>query len=305
MPIIPNKWSEVINQRSKGKIQALWQNTDSRAPRKILGAPCDLGVRLNGGRPGARFAPQALEAVLKKMTPPGHWQNAPLFAQHFRPSSQNLELSQRQAEQTQFLGQLIQGSHSFELVHLGGGHDHILPLMRALSDPELGLCVLNLDAHLDTRIDPFAHSGTPFRQFAEETNTPFHLIQVGIHAYSNPSENYLPLANAQMDIWPSLEREKLQDWVRNIHQQGPCSNAPLLLSLDADGLSASVMEAVSAVNHDGLNLDEVKELIHWAIEVNSEKRCFGIYEYNPIYDNLSQKGARALASLIYEFWKES
>jgi formiminoglutamase len=301
--LIPENWSEVIKQRDKNKIQEVWQSTKPESSKKILSAPCDLGVRLNGGRPGARYAPEAINSVLKKMGRPSHWEDHSLFSSCFKPSSDLLELSQRQSEQTEFLLGNIKNTDSLELIHLGGGHDHILPLMRALTQQK-GLCVLNLDAHLDTRLDPFGHSGTPFRQFAEETSKPFHLIQVGIHPYSNPPQNYLPLATGQMDIWPGLEREKLKEWVEAVHLSGPCPGAPILLSLDADGLNASIMEAVSAVNHDGLGLHEVKELIGWYKGLAGNHSAFGIYEYNPVYDNLSQKGARALASLIYEFWKE-
>lgn len=304
MTVIPKNWSEVIDQRSKGRIQEVWQNKNPKVDKKILGAPCDLGVRLNSGRAGARFAPEALSSVLKKMTAPSHWKEESLYAEFFAPSSSKLNLSQRQEEQTEFLIEHGQSTEALELIHLGGGHDHVLPLMRAMTQDK-GLCVLNLDAHLDTRIDPFAHSGTPFRQFAQETQQPFHLIQVGVHPYTNPTQNYHPLASGQMDIWPGLEKEKLKSWVETVHLQGPCPEAPILLSLDADGLCASVMEAVSAVNHDGLGPQEVKELIAWYKELCHTKRVFGIYEYNPIFDNLSQKGAKALGSLIYEFWLNS
>ena len=58
-----------------------------------------------------------------------------------------------------------------KIFHLGGGHDHIYPLLMSLEKTQnyKHLKVLNLDAHLDTRTDEFAHSGTPFRQFAEAT----------------------------------------------------------------------------------------------------------------------------------------
>ena len=41
------------------------------------------------------------------------------------------------------------------------------------------------------------------------------------------------------------------------------------------------------------------ESLAYAID---ELKCqhFGIFEYNPLYDNLSQKGARTLAALIYQ-----
>lgn len=301
MSSTPKNWSEVITQRARGKISELWQNGDPKALKKILGAPSDLGVRLNAGRPGSRFAPQAISSTLKKMTVPQNWQENSIYYDEFRASSQNLSLEEQQVEQALFLKELIDTEKEYKVVHLGGGHDHILPLMQALSTKE-GLCVVNIDAHLDTRIDPFSHSGTPFREFSQKTSHPFHLIQVGIHPYSNPKENYTPLPYGQMDIWEKNKKDELVSWIDKTHKEGPCSKAPILLSLDSDGLDASVMEAVSAVNYDGLSLEEVKRIIAWYKRLRVKQSSFGIYEYNPMYDNLSQKGARALSALIYEFW---
>jgi formiminoglutamase len=72
-----------------------------------------------------------------------------------------------------------------------------------------------------------------------------------------------------------------------------------LFSLDADALESSLMEGVSAVNHRGLPYHFVEELLTYALDVLRTKH-FGIYEYNPVYDNLSQKGARSLSGLIYK-----
>ena len=58
------------------------------------------------------------------------------------------------------------------------------------------------------------------------------------------------------------------------------------------------MEAVSAVNHQGLSLTTVKIIFNTIKALQPTQQYLGIYEYNPIYDNLSQKGARALTDLI-------
>jgi hypothetical protein len=44
--------------------------------------------------------------------------------------------------------------------------------------------------------------------------------------------------------------------------------------------------------------DEKLEVMHIALCTLLEP--FGFYEYNPLYDNLSQKGARFVASLIFK-----
>lgn len=305
MPTLPSQWSKVMEKRTQQRLETLWSTENKDALNKVVMAEDDLGVRLNAGRPGARLAPKAIACILKKMLPDPQLINEGLDISHFCPSTKRTSLDEGQLQQTQLLEKQLGDNKIKSLLHLGGGHDHVYPFLKSLAKKyqKNGLLVINIDAHLDTRTDPFAHSGTPFRQFANETQIPFHLIQVGIHPYANPQENYHPLKNGQMDIWPGLEKEKLIEWIEAVRKQGPCPNAQVLLSLDADGLDSQCMEAVSAVNHNGLKFDQALELVQWCKE-KSEERYFGIYEYNPLYDNLSQKGARTLAALIHKFWMD-
>ena len=92
------------------------------------------------------------------------------------------------------------------LIHLGGGHDHIYPLLRALSAQNDRITVINIDAHLDTRTDDLPHSGTPFRQFARErgcNKVNFDPIRDPI-PFSNASNNFRPLERGQMKCFPSI-----------------------------------------------------------------------------------------------------
>jgi formiminoglutamase len=65
------------------------------------------------------------------------------------------------------------------------------------------------------------------------------------------------------------------------------------------------MEGVSAVNHQGLNSNQVLEILLTILNSKKGKKYFGFYEYNPIYDNLSQKGARFIASLIFRILEKN
>jgi formiminoglutamase len=77
----------------------------------------------------------------------------------------------------------------------------------------------------------------------------------------------------------------------------------LIISIDSDGFDSSFMSAVSAVNIDGINLDHYLELQSKLKKLSTGQKCLGIYEYNPIYEDLSLKGARALTKVITEFLK--
>jgi formiminoglutamase len=81
----------------------------------------------------------------------------------------------------------------------------------------------------------------------------------------------------------------------------PQNNRLLVLSIDADGLDGSVMPAVSAVNADGINKIQMAAILDWYKKISNPTKCLGLYEFNPIYDTLSQVGARYLTSLLYRF----
>jgi formiminoglutamase len=65
------------------------------------------------------------------------------------------------------------------------------------------------------------------------------------------------------------------------------------------------MESVSAVNAFGFSSEQcfsfLKEYCHMLKKISSHHfPILGIYEYNPLFENLSVKGGRFLAGLLYE-----
>lgn len=262
-------------------------------------APSDHGVLRNGGRAGARWAPQALVAAWKKLASPDE---ATLFSYHHVTSQwqeeQGFEAMLEQQAQTL---RSILGQHP--LIHLGGGHDHILPLLKALD--ETPVCVLNIDAHLDTRMDPEPHSGNPFRQFAVKAKFPLQLHQVGIHPYANALSTQTQLSRGEMHIlWRRQcdDVAHVQSFLMRLESSLP-ANARVVFSLDCDALMASDVEAVSAPNHDGLSLSFVRQLAAAYRDLcqrRGQAPMWGIYEYNPLYDSVSSRGARAIAGLMYD-----
>jgi formiminoglutamase len=262
----------------------------------ILTASSDLGVMRNGGRRGTNFGPQAiLSNVLKMVT---HQTQNKVSITEVAPQTFDQE------NETSAILPFIKTMK--KLIHLGGGHDHIYPLLKAINQHYKKITVINIDAHLDTRIDKTFHSGTPFRQFAEEAVGEFHLIQFGIHDFANPDSNYTALSRGKMDI---ITFNTIKHSTNNFSQPAMpilqkflASNYEadhaVVLSLDCDAIDSGTMEGVSAVNHDGLPFFMIEEIIE-ELAQKLDMKFFGIYEYNPVYDNLSEKGSRAIAKLIY------
>jgi formiminoglutamase len=263
----------------------------------------DTGTILNFGRRGSLFAPEAILNVVKKMACHNllKWSdielaNSALENIDFKASQKSLAL---QIEQT-----LAAQARTQKFVYLGGGHDYIYPTVKALNRFTKKMVIINLDAHLDTRTDPDPNSGTPFRQIASEFDGDLEIIQLGIHDFANSISTMSNLSRAR-EVVATYEdvRFGTKDFTETdkfLARVIPYQKETVyVFSLDADALESGIMEGVSAVNHRGLPYDFVEDVLLYAID---ELKCqhFGIFEYNPVYDNLSQKGARTLASLIYQ-----
>lgn len=326
-----------LSKRKNAKFSKLFSPHTPTQEEVILWAHSsdDNGVWRNGGRRGARFAPQAITACFAQMNAEHLKLNQPIMTYDIENKNSQTEYSQNfdfaQKESINSFKKLIDLTPKAKsLIHLGGGHDHVYPLLSAINSlyPHHPIGVINIDAHLDTRTDEVKHSGTPFRQFANQMaksykNTsiqasPFHLIQVGIHDYANALSNFKKMDYVTMQVVPQNKSQCPQEMselcLKYIKQSNVyfdkhfSDHCPIwILSIDADGLDSSIMEAVSAVNHHGLTRSQINQIVDiYKKECLPETKIdipqiLGIYEYNPIYDNLSQKGARSLSSIIYQF----
>lgn len=263
----------------------------------------DWGTVKNMGRRGAYFAPEAILAVVKKLACHNllKWSEIEL-ADHLLETD-NFTLAQKTLG-LKIHQLLINYSQVKKYIYLGGGHDYAYPIMSAFNFSIKKMVVINLDAHLDTRTDLSPHSGTPFRQIANEFKGELEIIQLGIHDFANSISTMSNLENAKEVV---ATYEDVRNGTKNFTANNkflkkiiPFQKETLyFFSLDADVLEAGIMEGVSAVNHRGLPYHFVEDVLLYSIQ---ELSCqhFGFFEYNPVYDNLSQKGARALASLIYQ-----
>ena len=273
-----------LSSRTK-EVLANFKTSPSKADMLIHTVHTDIGVARNGGRRGARFGAQAVLASFKKLTRP---QDRNLLWSERIVSSASLddlnfsEAQQRESENITFD---LEKTH----VHLGGGHDHIYPLLMSLQSFKKPIHVINIDAHLDTRIDNYFHSGTPFRQFANMKTVPFRLTQIGIRPFSNAKSNYTSLRGTKMTILD----------VKTLETLSLSQEELTVLSLDCDALDGSFFSSVSAVNPMGLTKMQFFSIWNFYLKSIVHRPIIGIYEYNPVYDDISGQGAKFLAAFLY------
>jgi len=296
-------WKDVnsnLSKRSGSSLNSLVEK-DVDAPILILNSSNDIGVIRNGGRRGAAFGPKALCANLLKLAK-RNFTSALNVETLCTPQSDTSDFNKFQAQQSSKIQEKISSKREC-VIHLGGGHDHAYPFVDAIIKEKGDVTVINLDAHLDTRDDELRHSGTPFRQLKEEHQDKLELIQIGIHDFANVCENYEKL---DMEIHTVNEIKALtknysdnKSFVSSILSKID-GERTIILSLDMDAIDGSEMPAVSAVNHDGLPMTFIREFYEQYGKQVSHS-YLGIYEYNPLYDNLGCSSARSMASTLYNY----
>ncbi len=269
----------------------------------IFNSSSDIGVRRNFGRNGARYAPKAIVNSLKKFNK--QQIDCPLHC--FEVSDQVKEeqnFHQAQIAESELIKELIDKSKNENYIHLGGGHDHAFALLHAINESKKfkNLLIINIDAHCDTRIEDQRHSGTPFRDFDNIAQIPYHLIQYGIQGFANSPSTLKPVENGSSSYYylNEIVGSKENDLLETLKNKTD-SDTAIFFSLDCDAISGDQMKAVSAVNGRGLSLEHIHNLLKEVLELECNALFFGVYEYNPVYDDLSQLGSRSIATLLYEY----
>lgn len=291
-------------KRLKESIAKLFEpNSESLENCIFLTSSSDIGVIRNGGRNGARFAPKSLLNSLKKLSCTEPLEKYQFLLKEVANSQEEInDFASAQIKQTERITEALKQNTDSRIFHIGGGHDHIYPLLMSIGKPYSRIIVINIDAHADTRTDEFSHSGTPFRQFSQDFTGDFKLFQVGLNPFANSHSTLTKLSNGEMNfLWKKdFNEQKLQEFFYQISSTIN-DKTLVVLSLDADAISASEVPGVSAVNPTGLNLRELLQIWEHYKKLNiAHKPIIGIYELNPIYDSLSSISMKSMSSFIFE-----
>ena len=300
--------NSTIKKQLASRSSSLSLNTftnDENPQVLILTSPSDIGLIRNGGKLGACFGPKVILNELKKFQYHSHSLRAVKVIEVTNNKIEENDFTESQKEQSKKLEKEIKAS-SCPIIHLGGGHDHIYPLLKSLKVREKKINIINLDAHLDTRVDKAAHSGTPFRQFDEiaEKDT-FKLHQLGIHQETNAKENFKPLQNGTMIIQEedviSFSDSKIEKLFSKIIEQG--SDWINILSIDLDGLDSIEFQSCSAINPRGFRFDQLNKIIQCYESQIKHSGIYGMYEYNPLFDSTGNRDGRKIAWSINQIFK--
>lgn len=199
---IPARWPTVAAGRFAATIRT---DSPEGCVVALVGLPDDTGVKLNGGRIGAREGPTAFRAALA--TYGVAWDglrdratDVKVFdAGDVEPALDGADAASDEAtlfETHRRVEEALSGVHAMGLIPvcIGGGHDLTLPTVRALAKHVGGgggggaVGGVNFDAHLDVRTR--VGSGMAFRRLIEDRHLDGRrFTQYGLGRFANDADD--------------------------------------------------------------------------------------------------------------------
>lgn len=265
----------------------------------IVGFPSDEGVRINGGRPGAAEAPDAIRRALYTLTP-----DARCFDRFTDLLSHTVDLGNLkmtgtlEANQRQLgkaLGPYLKQG-ALPLV-LGGGHETAFGHFLGYVEAERPVAILNWDAHADVRPlkDGRPHSGSPFRQALEHSSgvcQSYTVAGLQPHSAARAHIDYLDAKGADY-LW----NEEVSCNMINALYAG--ASTACMATFDLDGVDQSAAPGVSAPAVGGL---DPKLWWHAAYRAGRTPSVtsMDIVELNPRVD-VDHRTARVAALTVWHF----
>lgn len=271
----------------------LHQQADyERASVVLIGLPQDEGVRRNGGRIGAKDAPDAIRRCLYKTVTVAENQFFDIGNSKIYPT-----LEETHTHHQAVIEQLIADGKT--VVVVGGGNDTSYPDCAALAK-NTDVLAFNIDAHFDVRAAQPRNSGTPYRQLLEE-------------AFLSPNSfyeiAYQPFANSPTYIDYLKRKGVIHHPLSHVHEIGLVHvlkmsinehpHKSIFWGLDMDVVCASDAPGVSAINPYGLTGEEFASIGTLAGK-HPNTRIFEITEVNPTYD-IDDRTCRLAAATIWNF----
>ena len=229
------------------------------APFVLLGIAEDLGVRANGGRPGAADSPEAVLRALLNV-PCNDWVRGSDFAW-------GGILDLQGASSVDAIDAAVHAavlpwirSGAVPLV-VGGGHNNALPLLWAASEAHgKPIHALNLDPHPDVRELEGRHSGNGF-SYAKERGYLERYAVLGLSEYAVNASSLERLKSTKGWAFETFESWAVRgetSWESALDRMlGHVQIGPFGLEIDVDGITGAPSSAQTASGWSWLQAREL------------------------------------------------
>jgi formiminoglutamase len=249
----------------------------------VLGYPDDEGIRLNGGRLGAKEGPNAIRQWLYRMTPHPQIKLKPFFDLGNLKFESALEHRHKDvaAEVEDLLGK------NHQVLSFGGGNDYAyadgLGFLKSLNKGERPV-IVNIDAHLDVRnLERGLTSGTPFFRLLE-SEFKFDFFEIGIQTQCNSKAHWDYVEKKGGKI---ITIEEILSAGRSMTETVSAQLGDLLLkrrpafvAIDMDAFAYPFAEGTSASWPLGILPHDFYPLLQLLLK-RWDVRVLGLYEVSP------------------------
>lgn len=275
--------------------------TDTTAPRAvIIGFPSDTGVSINGGRPGASDAPEAIRRQLFKMTP--NAEDHESFVKLIKRTRDlgNVRITGELANDQELVGSVIADFLRDDIVPiiLGGGHETAFAHFLGYAEAGLHTSIFNLDAHTDVRPlkDGKAHSGSPFRQALDhDSDCAEKYLVAGLQPHA-VAKSHLRFIDEHGGSYLFRDETNITSISGLFHEH---NSDRLMVTFDMDAVDQSQAPGVSAPCANGLPADLWLTAAYLAGR-NRKVTSFDLAEVNPLHDRDNQT-AKLAALTVWNF----
>ena len=254
-----NPWSHLYTPRAGEQRLGDALAPRGEAPFVLFGIAEDLGVRANGGRPGAAESPEGVLRALLNI-PCNGWVPAAAL-------SWGGILDLRHARSVDAVDEAVHAAvlpwmkaGAVPLV-VGGGHNNALPLLWAAAEAAgRPVNALNLDPHPDVRALEGRHSGNGF-SYAHDRGYLDRYAVLGLSEYAVNAASLRRLQSTPGWTFESLESWAVRgesSWESALERMlGHVQVGPFGLEIDVDGITGAPSSAQTASGWSWLQAREL------------------------------------------------
>lgn len=291
------RFFQVVKMLDLGREKIFIEKESSFA---LVGFCCDVGVRRNLGRVGAKQGPTVLRQALAKL--PLSLEKSVHLVDVGDIHCDDDDLEGAQAALGDLVANLLNAG--FKPIVIGGGHEvafgHFCGIESAFAK-KIG--IINFDAHFDLRpYESRGNSGTPFSQIADlclSKGRNFNYFCLGIQPYGNTKSLFqraeeLNVTTIFAEEIFSEEKQVLEKLDTFLH-----AHDAIYLTLCMDVFAQAFAPGVSAPQPLGLFPHQVKLLLNHIVK-SKKVISFDVAELAPALD-INNMTASLAASMIAEY----
>lgn len=177
---------------------------------------------------------------------------------------------------------------------VGGTHDFDYAQYQAYEDMDKLVSLLNVDAFLDMEEEGEDRKNHIQKILLHDPNYLFNYSHIGYQSYLIDQKSIETLEKLYFDAY------RVGHLRSNMHEMEPIIRNADMMSFDIAAIRSSDAPGTRAAQPFGLTGEEACQIC-WYAGINEKLSSVGFYEYDPACDDLSQKTASVVATMIWYF----